>query len=216
MSKRIVVLISGGGSNLQSIIDQCAQGQIEGSVVAVISNRPDVMGLQRAEKAGADAITIDHKLFEDRSSFDAALAEQIDHYEPDLIVLAGFMRILTDAFVQRYVGRMLNIHPSLLPKYPGLNTHQRALEAGDDKAGATVHFVTPELDGGPLIAQHEVPLSAEDTVDTLNRRVLAKEHLLYPLVVQWFCAERLTFAEGLPKLDGEILQFPIIFNDTNA
>ncbi|EAR09058.1 phosphoribosylglycinamide formyltransferase [Reinekea blandensis] len=216
MSKRIVVLISGSGSNLQAILDQCAAGDIDGQVTAVISNRPDVLGLSRAEKAGADAITLDHKQFEDRAAFDAALAEAIDQYTPDLIVLAGFMRILTKSFVDRYHGRMLNIHPSLLPKYPGLDTHQRALDAGDHEAGATVHLVTAELDGGPLIAQAKVAISEDDTVQTLNRKVLAQEHHLYPEVVRWFCSGRLTFAEGLPQLDGEVLQFPYLFTDTNA
>lgn len=216
MSKRIVVLISGSGSNLQAILDQCADNRINGQVLAVISNRPDVLGLKRAEKAGVEAITVDHKAFADRATFDHALAETIDRYTPDLIVLAGFMRILTDDFVARYTGRMLNIHPSLLPKYPGLNTHQRALEAGDAQAGATVHFVTAELDGGPLIAQAAVPIEPDDTVQTLNKKVLAEEHRLYPEVIRWFCVERLTFAEGLPCVDGEVLQFPKVFTDTSA
>ena len=216
MSKRIVVLISGSGSNLQSILDQCASGLINGDVVAVISNRPGAPGLQRAENAGADAVSVDHTRFPDRDSFDAALAERIDAYNPDLIILAGFMRILTDGFVQRYPGRMLNIHPSLLPKYPGLNTHRRALEAGDRVAGATVHLVTPELDSGPLIAQYEVPITPDETVASLTEKVLAREHLLYPRVVQWFCEDSLTFAEGLPNLRGEILQFPKLFTDTSA
>lgn len=212
--KRIVVLISGSGSNLQAILDGCLDGSIKGQVAAVISNRPGVMGLQRAVKAGSDAITLDHKAFDSRELFDQALAERIQAYEPDLVVLAGFMRILTDDFVKTFEGKMLNIHPSLLPKYPGLDTHQRALEAGDSEAGATVHFVTPELDGGPLIAQAKVKIEAGDTVADLNKRVLAEEHTLYPTVVQWFCENRLTYAEGSPKLDDEVLQFPKLLNNT--
>jgi phosphoribosylglycinamide formyltransferase-1 len=212
--KRIVVLISGSGSNLQALIDQCQAGLIDGQITAVISNRPAVAGLQRAVKAGIDAITLDHKAFDSRASFDAELKRRIDQYEPDLVVLAGFMRILTDEFVTHYIGKMINIHPSLLPKYPGLNTHQRALEEGDSEAGATVHFVTPELDGGPLIAQSKVTITSGDTVMDLNKKVLAAEHVLYPTVVQWICAGRLTFAEGLPVFDGETLQFPVDFNNT--
>lgn len=212
--KRIVVLISGSGSNLQAIIDQCANGSIEGNIEAVISNRPAVAGLQRAVKAGIDAITLDHKTFDSRSAFDLALQNKIDQYQPDLVILAGFMRILTDEFVTHYLGKMVNIHPSLLPKYPGLNTHKRALEAGDTEAGATVHFVTPELDGGPLIAQAKVKISEGDTEMDLNKKVLSAEHQLYPAVIKWICAGKLTFAEGLPVLDGESLQFPVEFNNT--
>jgi phosphoribosylglycinamide formyltransferase-1 len=210
--KRIVVLLSGGGSNLQAVIDHCKAGKINGNIVAVISNRPNVMGLQRAVKAGINAITVDHKNFGDRESFDEALKHQIDFFEPDIIVLAGFMRILTEPFVNHYVGKMVNIHPSLLPKYPGLNTHERALAANDDIAGATVHFVTPELDGGPLIAFSESTISKDDDVLSLSKKVLSQEHLLYPAVIQWLCNDRLTFAEGLPNLDGETLSIPINFN----
>lgn len=213
--KKLVVLVSGGGSNLQSILDKCASGFIDGKVVAVISNRPAVMGLQRAVKAGADAITVDHKAFADRPSFDAALKRRIDAYQPDFIVLAGFMRILTAEFVQHYLGKMVNIHPSLLPKYPGLNTHQRALQAGDTHAGATVHFVTPELDGGPLILQAEVPIVENDNELELSKRVLQAEHQIYPTVLQWLCSSRLTLTEGLAVLDGESLQIPRRMTDTD-
>ncbi|MDX1475891.1 MAG: phosphoribosylglycinamide formyltransferase [Reinekea sp.] len=212
--KQLVVLISGGGSNLQAILDACDNGSIQGRVAAVISNRPNVMGLQRAVKAGADAITLDHTQFANRAAFDAALRDRIDSYAPDFVVLAGFMRILTDEFVTHYLGRMINIHPSLLPKYPGLHTHKRALEAGDKEAGATVHFVTPELDGGPLILQAKVPIETGDTELSLSKRVLASEHRLYPEVLAWLCSERLTFAEGLPILDGTPLQFPKLLPDT--
>lgn len=206
--KRIVVLISGSGSNLQAVLDQCAAGSINGQVVAVISNRPNVMGLQRAVKAGVDAITLDHKSFASREAFDETLQSRIDAYQPDLIVLAGFMRILTPAFVEHFVGKMINIHPSLLPKYPGLNTHKRALEAGDSEAGATVHYVTAELDGGPLVAFSSVNIEPQDDELALAKRVLAAEHQLYPSVVRWICEDRLTFAEGLPCFEGKTLQIP--------
>ena len=202
MVKNIVVLISGSGSNLQTILDGCAEGTIDARVTAVISNRPGVMGLQRAERAGVPALTLDHTLFESRQAFDTALADLIDRHEPDLVVLAGFMRILTDEFVRHYQGRMLNIHPSLLPKYTGLHTHQRALDAGDTEAGATVHFVTPELDGGPPIAQMSVPIKADDDASTLAKRVLGQEHKLYPEVIRWFINGRLTLKGDTAWLDG--------------
>ena len=166
--RRIVVLISGGGSNLQSFIDGCADGALNGDVVAVISNKAGVKGLERA----IPNITLDHKGFASRAEFDVALADVIDSFSPDLIVLAGFMRILTPQFVNRFLGRLINIHPSLLPKYPGLHTHQRAIDAGDSEAGATVHFVTAELDGGPGIVQAQVELLENDTAEDLASRVL--------------------------------------------
>ena len=199
---RIVVLISGGGSNLQSLLDQCQTGSLDADIVAVISNRPDAFGLSRARQAGVKALTLDHTGFADRAAFDAALAELIEAQQPDLIVLAGFMRILTDDFVRRFPGKMINIHPSLLPRYPGLNTHQRALDAGDSIAGATVHFVTAELDGGPPIAQVEVPISDQDDADSLARKVLAQEHRLYPTVVDWFVKGRLQLDRNQAILDG--------------
>ncbi len=212
--KKIVVLLSGGGSNLQAILNACIDKRIKGNVVAVISNRPNVMGLKRAEKHGCAAILLDHKLFDSRENFDEALKLKIDAFEPDLVVLAGFMRIFTEEFANHYIGKMINIHPSLLPKYPGLHTHQRALDEGDDLAGATVHFVTPELDGGPLVLQGSVPISAEDTEIDIAKRVLAVEHQLYPRAVALFCEERLTFSEGLPSFDGKPLQFPINMDNT--
>lgn len=199
---RLVVLISGGGSNLQTLLDGCQSGAIGAEVVAVIANKADAFGLQRAQRAGVATEVIDHKDFADRDHFDAALANCIDQYQPDLIALAGFMRILTAGFVQRYQGRMLNIHPSLLPKYPGLHTHQRALDAGDREAGATVHFVTAELDGGPPIAQASVPIKTGDTASDLAKRVLEQEHRLYPSVVQWFAEGRLTLINNQAILDG--------------
>lgn len=214
--KKIVVLISGGGSNLQTILDNCQSGEINGRVSAVISNKPEVYGLTRAKNYGCDAITLDHSRFDSREAFDAELKAVIDQYQPDLLVLAGFMRILTPGFVQSYLGKMINIHPSLLPKYPGLHTHKRALEAGDKVAGATVHFVTPELDGGPPILQGVVPIDTTDIELDLAKRVLATEHIIYPQVVKWLCQERLTFAEGKAAFDGKALQFPLTLDNTKA
>ena len=177
---RLVVLISGGGSNLQAFIDAAADPAYPCEVVAVISNRAGVFGLERAARAGIPAEVLDHTAFASRDAFDTALADRIDAYAPDLVILAGFMRILTPGFVARYDGRLLNIHPSLLPKYPGLHTHQRAIDAGDAEAGATVHLVTEELDGGPVILQARVPVLPGDTADTLAARVLVEEHRIYP------------------------------------
>nr|WP_320822947.1 phosphoribosylglycinamide formyltransferase [Reinekea sp.] len=212
--KKIVVLISGGGSNLQAILDACADQRVAGQVVAVISNRPAVMGLQRAVKQAADAITLDHTQFASRALFDQALQQRIDFYQPDLVVLAGFMRILTAELVAHYHGRMINIHPSLLPKYPGLHTHDRALASGDRQAGATVHLVTAELDGGPLLAQVEVPIDHQDDALSLAKKVLVAEHRLYPQVLSWLCSNRLTFAKGLPQFEGETLLFPKKIDNT--
>jgi phosphoribosylglycinamide formyltransferase-1 len=203
--KRIVVLISGSGSNLQAILDQTLEGKINGSIAAVISNRPDAYGLTRAEQAGIDARLLDHKQFADRESFDAALIELIDSYQPDLVVLAGFMRILTPELVRHYHGRLFNIHPSLLPKYKGLHTHQRALEAGDAEHGCTVHFVTEELDGGPLIVQARTDILAEDDEQSLQQRVHQLEHCIYPLAVEWFCEDRLSLKDDGVHLNDERL-----------
>lgn len=198
---RIVVLISGGGTNLQALIDSVACGDIDADLAAVISNRPGVKGLERAANHGIAHHCIDHTRFENRDLFDAAMIRQIDEYQPDLVVLAGFMRILSADFVRRYAGRMLNIHPSLLPKYRGLHTHQRAIEAGDDIHGVSVHFVTEELDGGPLVIQAIVPVLKDDSEDALATRVQEQEHLIYPLAVKWFVEGRLRFEEGIPLLD---------------
>lgn len=211
-TKRIVVLISGSGSNLQAIINACASHEIQGSIVAVISNRPEVYGLERARLAGIETQTLDHKNFADRVSFDQALMKLIDSYQPDLVVLAGFMRILTAAFVEHYSGRMLNIHPSLLPAYKGVHTHQRALEDGAQQHGASVHFVTAELDAGAVILQAAVPVLADDTAETLAARVLIEEHKIYPQVVSWFCTERLSLKAGLAWLDGQCLVEPLRLN----
>ncbi len=191
MSKRIVVLISGSGSNLQAIMDAIDAGQINGRIAAVLSNKADAYGLERAQKANIPALILKHTEFDDRESFDQAMIEKIDHYQPDLIVLAGFMRILTAEFVRHYQGRMLNIHPSLLPKYKGLHTHKRAIEAGDLYHGCTVHFVTEELDGGPLAVQGKVSIDMDDDEDSLQQKVHAVEHKIYPLAVEWICSDKL-------------------------
>lgn len=205
----IVVLISGSGTNLQAIIDAIDADDIAGRITAVISNRPDAAGLERARRAGIPTEVLDHREFEDRATFDEAMAGLIDRYAPDLIVLAGFMRILTDTFVTRYTGRMLNIHPSLLPAYRGLNTHARALADGADEHGSSVHFVTPELDGGPVIIQAGVPLHPDDTPEQLAARVLEKEHIIYPMTVGWFCAGRLRLVDNAVVFDGQTLTQPL-------
>ena len=201
MPCRIVVLLSGSGSNLQSLLDQSRRGQLDASVVAVIANRADAFGLQRAAGAGIPHQLIDHREFTDRESFDRALATAIDQYQPDLVILAGFMRILSAGFVDHFRGRLLNIHPSLLPRYPGLHTHQRALDQGDREAGATVHFVTEELDGGPAVVQARVPILPGDDADRLAKRVLVQEHRIYPLAAQWFAEGRLALRGNRAWLD---------------
>jgi phosphoribosylglycinamide formyltransferase-1 len=188
----IVVLISGRGSNMLAILE--ARPAL--AVAAVISNEPLAAGLEIARGHGVATRIVDHRAHADRAAFDAALAREIDAFEPRLIVLAGFMRILTDAFVERYGGRLVNIHPSLLPAFPGLATHRRALEAGVRIHGCTVHFVTPELDGGPIIAQAAVPVAPDDTEETLAARVLAQEHRIFPEVVRWICDGRVGLAPG--------------------
>ena len=205
----IVVLISGGGSNLQAIIDATQVGRIRGKITAVISNKADAYGLERANKANIPTRILDHREYQDRESFDAALGDLIEEFQPSLIILAGFMRILTEDFVRRFEGRMLNIHPSLLPKYRGLHTHKRALEAGDDIHGASVHFVTPELDGGPAILQAEVPIIEGDTPESLASRVLEQEHVIYPLVASWFTDGRVRLDESGVVFDDKLLQQPL-------
>ncbi|GAB3094913.1 phosphoribosylglycinamide formyltransferase [Aestuariicella hydrocarbonica] len=201
----IVVLISGSGTNLQALIDAQEKGVLHANIAAVISNRPGAFGLERARLAGIPTEVIDHTGFESREHFDQALQERIDAYQPTLVVLAGFMRILTEGFTRHFLGRMLNIHPSLLPKYQGLHTHQRAIEAGDSEHGVTVHFVTPELDGGPNAIQAIVPILPDDTADSLARRVQAQEHIIYPLAVSWFAEGRLRMDNDTCVLDGKVL-----------
>ena len=211
----LVVLISGSGSNLQAIIDQAAAG-LAVEIRAVVSNRPGVRGLERAEAAGIATRVLDHKAFPDRESYDLALADLLDEFQPQLVILAGFMRILSPLFIQRFRGRMLNIHPSLLPKYRGLHTHQRALDAGDSEHGASVHYVTEELDGGPLILQARVAIEPEDNAVRLAERVLAKEHIIFPMVIRWIAEGRLTLTEGRVIKDGKALKKPLYLTDTGA
>lgn len=201
----VVVLLSGTGSNLQALIDSTRTGDSSVRIRAVISNRADAYGLQRARDAGIDTAVLDHKAFDGREAFDAALVELIDGFAPQLVVLAGFMRILSAGFVRHYHGRLLNIHPSLLPKYKGLHTHQRALEAGDTEHGCSVHFVTEELDGGPLVVQAVIPVVSDDTPAQLAQRVHSQEHLIYPLAVRWFAEGRLRLGEHGALLDGQPL-----------
>jgi len=182
---KIVVLLSGNGSNLQKIIEHIESGDIKAEISAVISNRSDAYGLQRAEKAKIPTVVLEHTHFSDRESFDQSLAQIIDSFEPDLIVLAGFMRILSDDFVEKFNGKLINIHPSLLPKYKGLHTHKRALENGDKEHGATVHFVIPELDSGNIILQGVVAIKPDDTEDSLADRVHQIEYIIYPKAIKW-------------------------------
>lgn len=203
--QRLVILISGGGSNLQAFIDQCQSGQIKADIAAVIANKANAYGLERAKLAGIKTEVIDHKQFANREAFDAALADAVEAYQPNAVILAGFMRILTAGFVTRFLGRLLNIHPSLLPKYTGLNTHQRAIDANDNEAGASVHFVTAELDGGPVIIQARVPVKPDDTASDLAKRVLEQEHQIYPLATQWLLEGRLQLYEDGAYLDNKKL-----------
>ena len=194
--KRIVILISGRGSNMQAIVEAAAKEHWSAKVAAVISNRPEAPGLKFAIDAGIPTAVIDHRRYADRAAFDAALSELIDTFSPDLVVLAGFLRILTAGFVTHYQGRMLNIHPSLLPSFPGLATHRQALDAGASVHGATVHFVTPDLDHGPIVAQARVPVLENDTEANLAMRVLEQEHVIYPLAVRSFLEGRLRLENG--------------------
>ena len=202
MPCNVVVLISGSGSNLQALIDSVAHDGNPARIAAVICNRAGAYGLERAKQAGIATELLDHKQFDGREAFDAALIQAIDAHQPDLVVLAGFMRILTPGFVQHYAGRLLNIHPSLLPKHKGLHTHQRAIEAGDSEHGCSVHFVTEELDGGPLVVQAVLPVMADDTAESLAQRVHQQEHQIYPLALRWFAEGRLRLGAQGAMLDG--------------
>lgn len=207
-TQKIVVLISGGGTNLQAIIDKLHNQPLkdkQAEVVAVISNKPNVYGLERAAEANINTAVVVSKGAESREVYDALLSAEIDKHQPDLIMLAGFMRILSIDFVNKYLGKIINIHPSILPKYQGINTHQRAIDASDDIHGATVHFVTPELDSGPTVLQAKVPVFSDDNSEDLRERVLTQEHLIYPLVAQWFLTGRLTMQGNQAVLDGNIL-----------
>ena len=201
--KSIVILISGRGSNMLALLDAVASGELPVRVAGVIANRPQAEGIQLAAARGIPTAIVDHRQFADRDAFDMALADRIDAFAPDLVVLAGFMRILTDVFVTRFTGRLINIHPSLLPAYPGLHTHRRALEDGVRVHGCTVHFVTPALDHGPIIIQAAEPVLDGDDEATLAQRVLAEEHRVYTLAVHWFIEGRLTFRDGRVQVAGQ-------------
>ncbi|WP_163557419.1 phosphoribosylglycinamide formyltransferase [Halomonas sp. NO4] len=203
--RRVVVLISGNGSNLQALIDEQTHDRLGGEIVAVVSNEPDAYGLHRAREAGIEAVVLPHREYDSRDAYDGALIKVIERHEPDLIVLAGFMRILTPRFVQRFLGRMLNIHPSLLPAYQGLDTHARALADGVAEHGCSVHFVTEELDGGPVVLQAVVEVAEDETEESLKAKVHAREHLIYPIAVRWCLEGRLRFANGGATFDGMTL-----------
>ncbi|MGX2950853.1 phosphoribosylglycinamide formyltransferase [Ursidibacter sp. B-7004-1] len=203
--KNIVVLISGNGSNLQAIIDATTSGYINGKIVAVISNKPTAYGLERAEKVNIPTFVFSRKQFTDNLAMDTAIAEKIEQLNADLIVLAGYMKILTPEFTQRFTGKIINIHPSLLPKYAGLNTHQRAMDAGDTEHGMTIHFVNEEVDGGAIILQAKVPIYPDDVLDDVIERVYEQEHRCYPLVIEWFCSNRLYLENGKAYLDKQEL-----------
>ena len=206
---RAAILISGSGSNLQSFIDQVADGRLDLDIVVVASNRPDAFGLQRAANANIASVCIEHAAYPDRESFERALAVALDEYGVDLLILAGFMRILSPWFVKHYEGRILNIHPALLPAYPGLHTHQRVLDAGDQWHSSTVHFVTEELDGGPLVLQGRLPVTADQSAIDLAARVQAVEHQIYPEAANLFAAGELRFHSGNAVLGGETLSEPL-------
>jgi len=210
----VVVLISGSGSNLQALIDAAEDPQYPAQIVAVISNKDGVRGLQRATDANIPVHVLNHRQFDTREAFDAGMIQLIDQYQPKLVALAGFMRILSEAFVEHYCGRLINIHPALLPKFKGLDTHQRALDAGESEHGATVHFVTPELDDGPLIIQARVSVLADDSAQSLAARVLEQEHLIYPQAVKLVCSGRiLMHKDGRCEFDGQPLLQPLSLTD---
>lgn len=210
---RILILASGSGTNLQALIDASRERGFPGQIVAVGCNRPNAFALERAAQAHLETFVVDHTKYGSREEFDGALMAEIRRHNPDLVLLAGFMRILTTDFVRALRGTMLNIHPSLLPRYTGLNTHQRALDAGDKVHGVSVHFVTEELDGGPVIAQAEVTIDPDDTADSLAEKVQQKEHLLYPIVARWFCEGRIQLGSDYVLFDGELLRQPMRLPD---
>jgi len=205
MNKKLVFLISGSGSNLQAFIDAVEKQTLPATIALVISNKAGVKGLERAQAANISTAVLEHISFPDRLTFDRALITLIDRHQPDAVILAGFMRILTPEFVAHYEGKLFNIHPSLLPRYPGLHTHQRAIDNGDSEAGASVHFVVPELDAGPLVIQAIVPVLANDDASTLANRVLAKEHIIYPMAIRWFLENRLRLTRNGAELDTSLL-----------
>ncbi|MCP4299793.1 MAG: phosphoribosylglycinamide formyltransferase [Gammaproteobacteria bacterium] len=210
MRCKTAILISGSGTNLQAFIDRVADGTLELELSVVLSNKPDAFGLVRARDAGIPTCCIEHGQFADRVAFDRAMAAKIDEWQPDLLILAGFMRILGTAFVEHYAGKVLNIHPALLPAYPGLNTHQRVLDAGDEWHGSTVHFVTEELDGGPRILQGRLPVGGCDSAETLAARVQSIEHQIYPEAAGWVGAGRAELRNGKTWIDGVPADEPIV------
>lgn len=210
MSCRTAILVSGSGTNLQAFIDAVAAGSLDLDLCVVFSNNPNAFGLERAEKAGIPTACIQHGDFPDRESFDRAVIAELDRWNPELLILAGFMRILSPAFVSHYEGKILNIHPALLPKYPGLNTHQRVLDAGDEWHGSTVHFVTEELDGGPRILQGRLPVDPQESADELQHRVQAIEHKIYPQAAGLVGSGHVVFRNGQAWIDGELADEPIL------
>lgn len=201
----LAILISGRGSNLQAFIDACASGELKAHISVVISNNPGAAGLQRAANAGLATCCVNHRDYDSREAFDQALVNTLDEYAVDLVILAGFMRILTPVFLEPFAGKLMNIHPSLLPKYPGLHTHQRALDAGDEEAGVTVHFVTQELDGGPPVLQARVQVTGDDNAESLAARVIVLEHIIYPIAVRWFVQGRLSLTARGAVFDQEVI-----------
>jgi phosphoribosylglycinamide formyltransferase-1 len=212
---RVAVLVSGSGSNLQAIIDRRRGGDLDVDLVGVLSDRPGVYALERATAAGIPALAVDYRTAGNRDAFAARLAAELDRLAPGLVVLAGFMRILPADLVERYRGRMLNVHPSLLPKYPGLDTYRRALEAREEWHGTTVHFVTPELDAGPAIVQYRIRVRPGDTEQSLRERVQKGEHLIYPQSIRWIADGRVGWRDGGPWMDGQRLDTPVVVNETD-
>lgn len=210
---KILVLASGSGTNFQALVDASRERDFPGQVIALGCNQPRAFVLERAAQANIETFTVNHKDFSSRNEFDAALIAHILRYNPDLIVLAGFMRILTTDFVRAFRGKLINVHPSLLPKYTGLNTHQRVLDSGDQTHGVSIHFVTEELDGGPVIAQAEITVTPDDSNETLAEKVQKKEHLLYPIVVRWLCEGRIQLGDDQVLFDGEVLKQPMRLPD---
>ena len=210
---RVAVLVSGSGTNLQAIIDELAAGKLPLEIIAVISDRPDAYGLERARAAGIDALAIDYQAFATRADYDAELEATLQKLAPDLVVLAGYMRILADSTVTGLHGRMLNVHPSLLPAYPGLHTYARALAAGETWHGSTVHFVIPELDAGPPVLQYRVRIKANETEPELRERVQQGEYLIYPQVIGWFAEHRLALTNNQVILDGKVLSEPLVHDE---
>ena len=209
----VVVLISGEGTNLQALIDAARDGRLPARIAAAISDRRDARGLERARRAGIEAIHLGRSRFSDRDAYDAALADAIDAFSPSVVVLAGFMRVLGSGFVQRFEGRMLNIHPALLPRHRGLDTHRRVLEAGDREHGATVHFVTEELDAGPRVIQYRLPVRPGETLETLVERVHRGEHIILPRAAGWLASGRLRLVGGEAELDGKRLVKPVVVEE---